>query len=295
MRAKVPSGRVDATVSASRAAKSAGWLMINLAGIVSFALPFFLGIPRSGEASARAADAPWLLALLVPALVAVALVEASRGGLDAKGLALLGVLCAITAVMRLPISIAGANLMFFVPIVGGFVFGMRFGFLLGALGMAVSAAITGGIGPWLPFQMWASGWVGAGAGSLSALGDRVAPPVRIALLAVYGYAAGFFYGAVINLYFWPLVSVASDIGWRPGLGLAATLDHYRRFYLATSLAYDAFRGIGNAALIAIAGAPVVDLLRRYRRRFAVVMTEPVSRATQVPLASTSASPTRAGV
>lgn len=246
------------------------FLAVNLAGLVAFALPFFIGASApSSEYAARSSDAPWLLAVLMPMLIAAAITEASRGSLDAKGVALLGVLAGLAALMRLPISLAGANLFFFLPVVAGYVFGVRFGFLLGSLAMAASAAITGGIGPWLPFQMWAAGWVGAGAGLIAPLGDRLAatPRTSVVILAAYGYLAGLFFGAVINLYFWPLASVPSEIGWTPGIGLAETIDHYRRFYLLTSLGYDAFRGIGNAVVILVAGVPVVDLLRRYRRRF----------------------------
>lgn len=245
------------------------FVVVNLAGLVAFALPFILNSQPASEPGARAADAPWLLALLVPLLLGVAIAEASTGRLDAKAVALLGVLSGLAALMRIPISFAGANLMFFLPIVGGFVFGIRFGFLLGALAMAASAAITGGIGPWLPFQMWAAGWVGAGAGVFTRLGERLGerPVIYVVVLAAYGYAAGLLFGAVMNLYFWPLASVPSDIGWSPGLGVGETIEHYWRFYLLTSLAYDAFRGLGNAALIFVAGIPVIDVFRRYRRRF----------------------------
>lgn len=248
--------------------------LVNLGGVAAFALPFILGAgPGAGEASARAADAPWMLGLLMPLLVVVALVEATRGRLDVKAVALLGVLAGLAALMRLPISFAGANLMFFLPIAAGYVFGATFGFLLGSLAMAASAVITGGIGPWLPFQMWAAGWVGAGAGLLRPLGDRLEPRpvISVGALALYGYVAGLAFGFIINLYFWPLLPADADIAWRPGLGVAETIRHYRSFYMSTSLGWDAFRGIGNAVVIIAAGAPVLDLLRRFRRRFSLII------------------------
>ena len=48
-------------------------------------------------------------------------------------------------------------------ILAGAALGPRFGLLLGLCAMAVSAVVTGGIGPWLPFQMLALSWMGAGA------------------------------------------------------------------------------------------------------------------------------------
>lgn len=254
-------------------------LLVNVAGLLAFAAPFLLASrPAASVAEARAGDAPWLLALLVPLVIAVAIAEASAGRLDAKAIALLGVLASCAALLRLPVSFAGANLFFFLPIVCGYVFGATFGFLLGALGMAASAVITAGIGPWLPFQMWAAGWVGAAAGLLRPIGDRLRErPAGLLLPALFGYAAAFFYGALMNLYFWPVVAPGdAAIGWKPSLGIEETISHYRAFYLLTSAAWDAIGGAFNAIVILVAGRPVIGLLRRYKRRFAFESGQPVA-------------------
>ena len=248
------------------------FVAVNVAGVLAFAMPFFLSAPQTQESSARSSDSVWLMVLLTAMLIAVALSEAAGGKMDSKAVALLGVLAALAAVMRIPISLAGANLVYLIPIVAGYVFGSSFGFVLGATAMLVSAGITGFIGPWVPFQMWAMGWVGAGAGLLRPLGGR--PRAGIAALAIYGYAAALFYGAVMNLYSWPLVANPSEIGWAPGLGLAETVRHYRSFYLLTSLAWDAFGGVVNVIGILILGAPLTALLARYRDRFLVEWTSP---------------------
>jgi energy-coupling factor transport system substrate-specific component len=252
-------------------ASATTFALVNLAGLAAFSLPFiYARPPAEGETVARTSDAPWLLALLVPLLLAAALSETATGRLDAKAIALLGVLAGTAALMRIPLSIGGANLIFFLPIMAGFIFGVRFGFLVGALAMAASAAITGGIGPWLPFQMWGVAWVGAGAGVLRPLAGRLRGLwPGVVMLAIYGYLAGFFYGGLINLYFWPVTPLGPEIGWDPSLTLGATFDNYRRFYLLTSLPYDAFRGIGNALAILLLGRPVGEMLRRHRRRFTV--------------------------
>ena len=87
------------------------------------------------------------------------------------------------------------------------------------------------------------------------------------LLAVYGFLWGLLYGAIINVYFWPYAMGPAEQTWSPGIGLGATLSRYAVFYLATSLAWDLARAIGNAALILLLGTPTVRALLRFRRRF----------------------------
>ena len=81
--------------------------------------------------------------------------------MDARTLAMLGVLAAVGTILRpLSAGTAGFELIFFVLILGGRVFGAGFGFALGAITMVSSALITSGVGPWLPYQMLAAGFVG---------------------------------------------------------------------------------------------------------------------------------------
>ena len=51
-------------------------------------------------------------------------------------------------------------------IVAGRAFGPAFGFVFGSLALVTGALVTGGVGPWLPFQMLGAGWVALGAGLL---------------------------------------------------------------------------------------------------------------------------------
>lgn len=268
-------------------------ILLNLMGVFAFVGPFFLALPTSGSNySARASDAPWLLALIVPLLVAAVLAEMMRGGLDSKSLALLGVLAACSALLRLPFSFAGANLFFFLPICAGFVFGSTFGFLLGSLGIAVSALISGGVGPWLPFQMFAAGWVGAGSGALRSILERTShiAKLEIAVMCTYGALAAFVYGGLLNLYFWPVMATGNaSIAWNPGLGLADALRHYRNFYLLTSAGWDAMGAFANAFLLALLGPPVVFVLRRHRQRFSLTQLGHVSSDSETETLSTAQS------
>ena len=80
---------------------------------------------------------------------------------------MLGVLSAIGAALRpLGAGMAGIETVFFLLVLAGRVYGPGFGFVLGTTTLFASALLTGGVGPWLPFQMLAAAWVGLGAGLL---------------------------------------------------------------------------------------------------------------------------------
>ena len=135
-----------------------------------------------------------------------------------------------------------------------------------------SALITGGVGPWLPYQMLASGWVGMTAGWLRVLGlpgareGRVTLP-EMGLLAACGLVWGLLFGAITNLYFWPYASVPAAQSWEAGIDLREVLVRFGAFYAATSFPWDLARAAGNVALVLLLGAPMVRALTRFRRRF----------------------------
>ena len=195
-------------------------------------------------------------------LGAVLFVELGRGGLGPKAVALIGVLGAAMVALRLPGFVAGFSAMFIVVLVAGNAFGPGFGFLLGMVGMFASGLFLGGLGPWLPFQMVAVGWVGMGAGLLPKTTWRV----RIGALAAYGLVRGYLFGAMMNLWSWPFLTAGSAISWDPDAGAATNLRHYPTFYSATSFAWDTFRAVGNAALVLVLGRPLLGALDRAARR-----------------------------
>ena len=236
-------------------------------GLMAFGWPLLAG-PDSALV-AHAADAPWLFAALLPLVLAVVLAEVADGALDAKGVALLGVLAATAAALR-PFGAghAGFEPMWVVIVLGARALGPGFGFCLGAVGMFASAFITGGIGPWLPFQMLGAAWVGLGAGLLPrATGRR-----ELGLLAAYSAVASIVYGFLLNLWFWPFLT--TDAGFPPGLSyvpgapVAENLQHWLLFSLTTSLGFDLPRAALTVALVLVAGRPVLGALRRASRRAA---------------------------
>ncbi len=241
----------------------------NVLGVIAIAWPLVLGVPqRTTESLAHSGDAPVLVALFVPLLILVA-IDAAKGAKsyhgDARLIALLGALVAVNAFLRIPKGPTGEGLMFVLPILAGWFIGARFAFLLGAFSILVSAVLTGGVGPWLPFQMFALGWVGAGAGlARIATRGRFAPVV----LGAYAYASSIAYGFVMTLWFWPFLGQGGPAFFVDGLSFTETALRYLRFYSLTSLPWDTGRAIlTNVPLVLVLCKPVGTLFERIRERF----------------------------
>ena len=237
--------------------------LVSLAGLAGFGWPLVI---TPGAGLAQSAFAPWMFVLMLPLLLAVALAEISEGGVDAKAIALLGVLGAIGAALRpLGTGVAGFEPMFFVLVHGGRVLGRGFGYLLGSVTMLASALLTAGVGPWLPFQILGAAWVGFLAGCL----PRARGGAEIAMLSGYGAVAAFVYGSLQNLALWPFATgVSSSISYQPGAPIAENLGRFVAFDLATGLGFDVPRAITTAVLVALTGRPVLLALRRAARRAA---------------------------
>ncbi|WOI59615.1 ECF transporter S component [Streptomyces fradiae] len=149
----------------------AALVLISAVGVAAFGWPL-LADGGSGLAEAHAALAPWLFAGLLPLLVAVVVATIADSGMDAKAVAMLGVLAAVGAALRpLGAGTAGLEPMFFLMVLSGRVLGPGFGFVLGAVTMFASALLTGGVGPWMPYQMLSMAWFTMGAGLLPGSGE----------------------------------------------------------------------------------------------------------------------------
>ena len=236
----------------------------SLTGVIAFCWPLLV---TADAAVAHTRDAPWIFGLLLVMVLAVVLAEISGGGMDSKAVALLGVLSAVGAVLRpLGAGTAGIETMFFLLVIGGRVFGPGFGFVLGNTTVFASALLTGGVGPWLPFQMLGCAWVGLGAGLLP---RRVTGRWELAMLAVYGSVSGLVYGMLLNLSFWPFtLGPNTTISFVPGDAVVDNLRRLVAYSLVTSLGWDIGRAITTALLVALAGPVILRSLRRAARRAA---------------------------
>ena len=242
--------------------------LVSVTGLMMFLWPLVLTPP---DEFSHHSDAPFIFALILPALIAVVLAELHGGregaGMDTKALAMLGVLTAIGAALRpMGAGIAGIETVFFMLILAGRVYGPGFGFVLGSTTLFASALLTGGIGPWLPFQMLASSWVGLGAGLL----PRARGRAELALLAAYGVFAAYAYGFLLNMWFWPFsIGADTQLSYVAGDPVLENLHRFFLYTVATStLGWDTGRAITNALAIVVLGPAVLAVLRRSTRRAA---------------------------
>ena len=252
---------------------------VSLAGLVLFLWPFLgLGLP---------AEAPALV-ITLGAVAALALMELGARRLDSGRLALLAALAAIVAALRLALvtGIGVFSPIFFLVLVAGYEFGASYGFLVGCFSLLVSALVTGGIGPWLPYETFAVGWMGASSGLAGSAvrrarawrsarsgqsGSRPASwlPDRLDLAALVGVAivTGFAYGALTDIWGWvAFYRGVENIGWTPGLSPGETLAQFGRYYVLTSAGWDAFRAAGDSIAVIALGTPVLMALGRLRAR-----------------------------
>ena len=249
----------------------------SLGGLMMLVWPLLVRVPPETRV-----DPPFLFLALLPVVVAVMLAELSRGGLDTRVLAVLGVLSAVIALLRaVSPGLGGVELVFFVLVLAGRVFGPGFGFVLGVTGLFASALLTAGVGPWLPFQMLLSAWVGMCAGLLP---RRVGGRAELALLAAYGVVAAYAYGLLSNLSGWPFIlgvavpgHAQTEISFDPGAPLAENLQRFAVYTLLTSTgSFDTIRAITTAVAILVVGPAVLTTLRRAARR-ATITADPLTR------------------
>ncbi|WP_341926365.1 ECF transporter S component [Nocardioides psychrotolerans] len=263
--------RTTTPVAVPLSLRSAAVLTVaSLGGLMMLLWPLLLQVPDDARI-----DPPFLFLALLPIVIAVVLAELSEGGMDARVLAILGVLSAMNAVLRmLSAGTAGVELVFFLLILGGRVFGAGFGFVLGVTSLFASALMTAGVGPWLPFQMIIAAWVGMGAGLLP---RRVTGRAEIAMLVVYGVVAAYLFGLLMNLSGWPfLLGVQvpgheGSLAYVPGAPLLDNLQTFLVYTLITSTgSFDTGRAITTAVALVLLGPAVLTTLRRAAKRALVV-------------------------
>jgi energy-coupling factor transport system substrate-specific component len=227
----------------------------SAAALMGFLWPFFL----TGQYQ-------WIFWIAIGASVFLLVSEIGIGAIDAKSIALLGVMSAFITLLRpLGAGAAGIEPIWFALIVAARVFGSSWGFLLGVTSMTTSAMLTGGLGPWLPYQIFAAGWIGLLAGALpqKIAGHKIRGLSEKILLICFGVVAALTFGLLMDLQFWPFVlGTGTQLSYIPGGAISENLPRFLTFHFASAMAWDIPRAILTAILITFTATPFLRALRR---------------------------------
>ena len=231
--------------------------------LLGFIWPFFY-----------AGNLHWIFAVAIATSTFLLISEIGIGSIDAKSIALLGVMSAFITLLRpLGAGAAGLEPIWFALIIAARVFGPSWGFLLGVTSMTSSALITGGVGPWLPYQIFAAGWIGLLAGLLpQKIGRReIRGLSEKVMLITMGILASFVFGLLMDLQFWPWVlGRSTELSYIPGGLMSENISRFITFHFASSMAWDIPRAILTSILIAWTATPFLHALRRCHFKAAFV-------------------------
>ena len=244
--------------------------LTSLVSLYGFLWPFLI----DAQSGSRHFNNQIFFFAAVPLALALLITEISNQRLDAKSVALLGVLAALTAALRpMGAGAAGIEPMWFILILGARVFGPSFGFILGILSMFVSAILTGGFGPWLAYQMFAAGWIGLAAGALpNRFGKKlIRGRSELLLLVLFGAVAAFAFGLLMDLQFWPwALGAHTQISYSPTASVGTNFHHFIIYHFASAMAWDVPRAILTSMLMILTAPAVLFALRRTERKAAFV-------------------------
>jgi energy-coupling factor transport system substrate-specific component len=223
--------------------------------LLGFLWPFFV------QSQLLAERASWFFLISTSLLVFLLVVLIATDDLGSKNVAFLGILSALIAALRpLGIGAIGIEPMWFALILAARVMGPTFGFLLGALSMSLSALLTGGIGPWLGYQVFAAALIGFGVGVVPKM---FRGSVELVALAIYGI--------LMDLQFWPWsLGAGTELSYIAGAPLNQNVSHFFQYHFISALAWDLPRAILTVTLIVIAGKPALNALRRARHKAAFI-------------------------
>lgn len=231
-----------------------------LAALITFASIGFIWpfIVPSDELAERAS---WFFLAASPLTLILVLILITQEELGSKKIALLGILTALVAALRpLGIGAIGIEPMWFALIIASRAMGPTFGFLLGTLSMALSALLTGGIGPWLSYQVFAAALIGWGTTFIPA---KLRGGSEVLALMLYGVIAAAFFGIAMDLQFWPwTLGPGTELSYLPGAAISENLDRFFTYHFISALAWDIPRAILTTTLLALAARPMLGALRR---------------------------------
>ena len=183
-----------------------------------------------------------------------------------RKLALLGALIAVNVLARmLGPGFGGVEPIFALLILEGYVFGVTYGAALGALSLLTSALLTGGVGPWLPFQMLGAAIVASGAGLLPFLRKRT---MQLAVVSLWGIVAAFIYGATVSLWQWPILAGSStSLSYQPTGSFSENFIRFLQYSVFSGgLLWDTGRAITTVVVVLSFGKTILAALERAANR-----------------------------
>lgn len=178
-----------------------------------------------------------------------------------REIAFLGMFTALIAVLR-PVGLGAVGIepMWFALILFSRAMGPSMGLLLGGMSMTLSALITGGVGPWLPWQILSASLIGFGTGIIP---RKISQKKEIFLLVTYSIVAAELYGFIMDLSYWPIaLGSGTQLSMDLSLGFAENADRFLRYHFVGALAWDVPRAIFTATLVATTGSTVLTAIRR---------------------------------
>jgi hypothetical protein len=245
----VPSGPRSAAVLA----------VLVTAGLLWLGWPVLDSATSPGRAQSQS-EAPWVTAALVLGLVALAAAMWRDAGRRYEALSPVAALIVLDTAVRAVLnpSAGGVEFVHALPLLAGVGAGAPAGFLVGASSAIVSTIAVGAPATTLPAQALIWGLSGMLGGVLWRVPALLAWALALPLALIAGVASG----VLLNLMGWAQEPGAALTDFFPGLPAGEVLTRLLDYTRATSLAYDATRGLTTAAIVLVIGYPVLVALRR---------------------------------
>ncbi len=168
---------------------------------------------------------------------------------SSKEIALIIVLGALVALLRIPFAILpNIQPCTFLIICVGIIFGPSIGFLVGIMTPLISNLFLGH-GPWSPLQMYAWGLIGSTAGMI-----KYNPKISRWKLGIIGLISGYLYGSIMNIWFWYTFLYPLSI-------YTLIIAEMQGIY------FDTLHAIGNFAFLTILGERTLNVFIKLRDKF----------------------------
>ncbi len=169
----------------------------------------------------------------------------------------------VTIAVLAALAVAGRSMFFMLPsfkpvaalvIIAGVAFGGETGFMVGALSMFLSNMLFGQ-GPWTPWQMFAMGLIGFGAGIIFHQGRGKRTVFNISL---YGFLSTLLiYGGIMN--FATAITWISDLNWK----ILAS-------YYVTGFPVDLVHAASSVIFLYFLTEPLLRTLERLKRKYDLI-------------------------